>query len=252
MTTQTQERGSEQSHRDDSGDTALSNQISVAAGLSIGSILILRGVKRRSVRGVVMALAGTGLIARAVRTRSNPEQQAASQQRRSESTGELAVRRSVTIGRSPDDLYEQWRDPEVFSRIVGRIADVISTGEDEYRWTVTGPGGTELSWKTRVVESEPGELIRWETPEDASIPNSGAVRFREAPGDRGTVMTLSLQFSPPGGSVGASILNRLNIVPETAAGYMLDRFKSLVESGEIPTSEANTSGRGRGDTRSKS
>jgi len=166
---------------------------------------------------------------------------------RADQTAATTVSRSVTIGRSEDELYEAWRDPHVFSQIMGHFAEITATGEDHYRWTVHGPAGAALSWETRLVESEPGEVIRWQTVGDAPVPNSGSVRFRPAPGDRGTLVTLSLDFDPPGGTPGEAALKRLDVVPETLAGEALGRFKSLTESGEIPTLAGNPSGRGTGD-----
>jgi uncharacterized membrane protein len=157
------------------------------------------------------------------------------------------VTRSITVGKPADELYETWRDPDVFSQVMGHFAEITATAEDRHHWTVHGPAGTDFSWETRIVEAEPGEVIRWETPDDASVSNSGSVRFRPAPDDRGTHVTLALDFDPPGGTLGNAVLKRLDIVPETLAGHALGRFKSLVESGEIPTLEGNPSGRGKGD-----
>jgi uncharacterized membrane protein len=112
---------------------------------------------------------------------------------------------------------------------------------------VEGPYGRTVSWETRVVEEEPGEFIRWETPVDAMLPCRGSVRLRPAPGGRGTIVTLSVRFDPPGGTLGDAAMERLGIVPGSLAGGVLDRFKSLAETGEIPRLAENPSGRGRGD-----
>jgi hypothetical protein len=42
-------------------------------------------------------------------------------------------------------------------------------------------------------------------------------------------------------------MERLDLVPNAAAGKALRRFKSLVETGEMPTLEGNPSARGSGD-----
>jgi hypothetical protein len=65
------------------------------------------------------------------------------------------------------------------------------------------------------------------------------VRFRPAPQGRGTEVLLRLD-APAGGTLG--------FVPSAVAGKALRNFKSLVETGEIPTLKRNPSGRGRGDT----
>jgi hypothetical protein len=42
-------------------------------------------------------------------------------------------------------------------------------------------------------------------------------------------------------------MRRLGVVPDALASKALHRFKSLVETGEVPTLEANPSARGKGD-----
>jgi uncharacterized membrane protein len=220
-----------------------------AGGLVIGTVLLLQGLRRQSVGGVVLAAVGAGVVARTLRGATESDQIDSSRllSRSSQDEQPMAVSRSVTIDESPDELYEAWRDPETFTQIMGHFAEVTSTDEDRYHWTVHGPAGMYPSWETQIVESRQGELIRWESPPEATVPNSGSVRFRPAAGDRGTVVTLSLDFDPPGGPVGNAVLKQLHVVPETLAGHALGRFKSLVESGEIPSLEGNPSGRGQGD-----
>lgn len=204
-----------------------------------------------SVRGLAMALVGAGILVRTLMgdTGGDRANSAGLVDRSSntEPAGPVTVSRSATIGKPPDELYEAWRDPDVFSQVMGGFAEVTATGDDRHRWTVHGPANTDLSWETRTAETEPEELVRWETAGESSVSNSGSVRFREAPDDRGTVVTLSLTFEPPGGALASATLERLNIVPETLAGHVLGRFKSLVESGEVATLEGNPSGRGTGD-----
>jgi uncharacterized membrane protein len=158
-----------------------------------------------------------------------------------------AASRSITVDASGEELYEIWRDPDSLSEIMGHVADVTPIGEERFRWTIDGPLGREVSWETNIVEKEAGKRLRWQTPPDAMLPNEGSVQFSPASGDRGTVVTLSVSFDPPGGTLGDAALEQLSIVPEAFIGRALDRFKSLVESGEIPTLERNPSGRGKGD-----
>lgn len=221
----------------------------------LGSALVARGLRRGSLRGAVTAALGGWLLSRALGGESRIERAisggGAGDDREREgsdgSSGPTAVSRTVTVGRPADELYEVWRDPDRLSRIAGRFAEVTSSDEDRLHWTVHGPRGRDLSFETRIVEAEPGSLIRWETPSDAMLPNEGSVRFREAPGDRGTQVTLSVEFDPPGGELGTAALNRLDIVPETVVGEALGRFKRLAETGEITTLEDNPSARGKGD-----
>lgn len=229
------------------------NRVKRAATAVLGGALLVRGLERRSLRGAVTVLVGGWLLSRAIGGNPRSDRPIRSLpvigSREEEQTGDAGpttVSRSATIGRPADALYEAWRDPDQFSRVMGHFADVTSPDGDRRYWTVHGPAGQDLSWETHVVEEEPGEYIRWESPEDAVLPNEGTIRFRPAPGDRGTQVTLSISFYPPGGALGTAALHRLDVVPKGLAGEALRRFKSLAESGEIQTLEGNPSGRGKG------
>ena len=225
-----------------------------ATAAFFGVVLLGRGISRRSLRGVISALAGGALLYVAFggdsRIKQTLESLTVGDELPSEETeteSETSITRSVTVGKPPDELYDAWRDPKQFIQIMGHVADVTSRNDDRFYWSVEGPMGRDVSWETHVVEEEPGEFVRWETPEDAMLPNEGEVRFESAPGDRGTIVTLSITIDPPGGALGNAALKRLGIVPGMLAGEALRRFKSLVETGEIQTQSGNTSGRGRGD-----
>lgn len=248
-------RPGERPQRSDSASTGtIIDRVKRAAPAVVGGALLVRGLRRRSLRGAATAVVGGWLLSRALGGNARIERAlrprtmiGRMKDDRTRADDVTTISRSIIVGRPADELYEAWRDPEQFSQVMGHFAEVTASDEDRYRWTVHGPRGRDLSWETRIVEAEPGEVLRWETPADATVPNEGSVRFRPAPGDRGTVVTLSLDFDPPGGAVGNAALERLDIVPETLAGRALSRFKSLVETGEIPTLEGNPSARGDGD-----
>ena len=157
------------------------------------------------------------------------------------------VEHSITIGRPADELYRRWREPETLSQVMGHAAEVRDAGEGRTHWRVHAPLGQSLEWETRVVEERPGELIRGESLAGAALANEGSVTFRPAPGDWGTEVTLHFRFDPPGGAAGTAAAKLMEAVPKTLVSKALRRFKSLVETGEVPTLEHNPSARGRGD-----
>ncbi|WP_226006634.1 SRPBCC family protein [Natrinema salinisoli] len=224
------------------------------AAATVGGAIVALGIKRRSLGGAAAALAGGWLLYRGlVGGRSGDESfdtDSASGDGRLDAvdaSDAVETTRSTTIGASPDEVYERWREPETMSRLYGGLFDVTARDEDRWHWTASGPLGATVSWDTQVVEDRPGDCLRWESHENAPVSNEGQVRFREAPAGRGTELTFRFRFEPPGGSVGAAVTKRLEIVPESLAAVVLDRFKSLVETGEIPTLERNPSARGAGD-----
>ncbi|MCP2014711.1 putative membrane protein [Deinococcus sp. HSC-46F16] len=203
--------------------------------LILGGVLLTLGLRRVSFGGVALALAGGALLYRQLAMRSG----------RAGAEAQMAeVARSITIGKPAEELYRFWRQGGHLPRVMEHFAEVTETNQDRAHWTVRVPGGRRLSWDTQVVEHRPGELVSWQSLPGTELPNRGEVRFRPAPGDRGTEVTLRLHFQPPGGALGAAAAKALNgLGPSVLVGDALRRFKSLVETGEIPTLDRNPSAR---------
>jgi uncharacterized membrane protein len=165
-------------------------------------------------------------------------------ERRGAATGEPEVERSITIGRTADELSERWLDPETQTRIMAGFAIVRASGEDRMHWKVDGPLGSTFEWESEIVDHRPGERIGWRSMAGADIPNEGSVRFSAAPAEWGAVATLRFRFDPPGGVLGDAALKLLGHKPlDLSVDGVLRRFKSLVETGEIPTTESQPAAR---------
>jgi uncharacterized membrane protein len=258
MATRNHETGDEEPSSDRASGRSRSrsnrNRSKRAVSGVVGAALLVRGLRRRSLTGIATAIAGGWLAYRSIRGSGRRARSSGWSSRTGTGTdqqrgeAELAdVERTSTIDASAEELYETWRDPDQLERIVGHVGEVTSVGGDRLRWSVDAPRGRTISWETHVVDEEPGEYVRWRTPEDAKVPNEGTIRFSPAPGNRGTEVTLSVHFDPPGGAIGTAALKRLDVVPGVLVGTALRRFKSLVETGEVPSLEANPSARGKGD-----
>jgi uncharacterized membrane protein len=220
------------------GDVARTGRV---GALAFGGALVAAGLGRRSLGGLAAALGGAWVVHRTAVGRDR---------RSGRETGNAdppTVEGVVTVARPAGELHERWHDPEALSRVMGGFAEVASVGGDRWRWTAGAPFGRNVTWETRIVEDRPGELLRWVSIEGSMPSAEGSVRFQPAPADRGTEVTLRLRFDPPGGALGDAAMRRLGVVPDALASKALHRFKSLVETGEVPTLEANPSARGKGD-----
>ncbi|SFS99007.1 SRPBCC family protein [Halostagnicola kamekurae] len=215
---------------------------SETGSMLLGAVLVGIGLKRRSIVGTVLAAVGGWILYGGIRRRyagaATPSNTRA---------GALVVERSVTIDRPADELSDSLTDIDTVSRVLGPATGVTEHRPGQWSWAIPTPLGRTAIWETEITEDEPGEEVRWESLEDELIHADGTVQLRQAPADRGTEVTLRLALSPPGGALGAAVAKRASAVPERFVNTALHRFKSLVETGEIPTLEANPSARGSGD-----
>ena len=149
--------------------------------------------------------------------------------------GEL-IGRTVTINRSPQDLYAFWRDFRNLPLFMDNIASVQILDSMRSHWKVKAPADTTVEWDSLITEDIPGEVIAWRSDESASITNSGRIEFKPTSNRRGTQVTVTIVYDPPAGTLGKVIAKLFQREPHVQARQDLRRFKQLMETGEIPTS----------------
>jgi len=156
---------------------------------------------------------------------------------------EPEVAYALPIERPADDLYRLWRNPATLPRILGFLAEIRPTGDGRSEWRVGGSLGQSQAWVMQITEERPGELIRAST-DGGGLVTECEIRFRAASGGRGTITTLRVRFNPPGGMLGDVAARFFNgVVPKELASKALHNFKSLVLTGEIPTTDRQPAAR---------
>lgn len=152
--------------------------------------------------------------------------------------GSSVVGRSVTINRPVDELYRYFRDFSNLPNFMENIISIEVRDDTLSHWVVKAPAGATVAWDARVTQEEPGRLIAWTSEPGADVTNSGKIEFRDA-GDRGTVVTATIAYDPPGGIIGKAIAKLFQREPAIQARRDLRRFKQLMETGEIATPAMN-------------
>lgn len=150
------------------------------------------------------------------------------------SHGSTAIQ-AVMINRPRSDLYAFWRE---FRNLPLFMANVRSVSEDGRRWTIAGPGGVDVDLETEIIEDRPGEKIAWRSTEEADIDHEGWVEFRDNAFGRGTEVRVMISYDPPAGLVGKLVAKVMQREPRIQARRELRRFKQLMETGEVSTSQA--------------
>ena len=153
------------------------------------------------------------------------------------------VGKSVTVGKSRQEVYDFWREFTRFPQFMDNVESVEKLDDKRSRWTIAAPAGASVELVTRITEDRAGEIIAWESEPESQIATKGQVEFLEAAPGRGTVVRLLMRYDPPGGIIGRGIAKLLQREPQVQARRDLRRFKQLIETGEV-TTNASPSGRG--------
>lgn len=200
-----------------------------------GSAMVAYGLGQRSRVGTALALLGGGMVFSGTRRVVAPKAR--------ESHGGFRVEKSVTISKPAEELYRFWRNFEQLPAIMRHLERVERTGENRWRWTAKAPAGQTVSWDAEITVEMPNRLIAWRSLEGSTVWHEGAVEFLRATGDRGTIVQVSLKYDPPAGSLGKVIAKLFREEPSQQVAEDLRRFKQLMETGEVSTTEGQPTGR---------
>ncbi|MBW8843317.1 MAG: SRPBCC family protein [Sphingomonadales bacterium] len=155
-----------------------------------------------------------------------------------ENRGDALVGRTVTINRPIGELFSYFRDFANLATFMENVERIDVLDDRRSHWVVKAPGGKTVEWTSVVTEEAPDSFIAWASEEGADVANSGRVDFRDA-GDRGTMVSATILYDPPAGTIGRLVAKIFQREPAIQARRDLRRFKQLMETGEIATGARN-------------
>jgi uncharacterized membrane protein len=208
---------------------------------TLGAALDDRGTDRKR---LLMAIGGVAAVAaadiycatRLGRGRQAARRQLSSTRARSRAANEIQFRKVFTINRQPDVVYGFWRKLENLPRFMKHLESVEVIDERRSHWRAKAPAGMTVEWDAEIVDDRPNERIAWRSLEGARVPNRGAVRFKLAPGARGTELDVEIDYTAPGGRLGSLVAKLFGEEPEQQVDEDLRRLKQVLEAGEVARS----------------
>ena len=145
------------------------------------------------------------------------------------------IGQTVTINRPRAELFAYWRNFANLPSFMDNVVRIDVIDRQRSHWVVKAPAGKTVEWDALITEEREGEMIAWTSADGADVPNSGRIDFRDAQGERGTIVTATIVYDPPAGIVGKLIAKMFQREPAIQARRDLRRFKQLMETGEIAT-----------------
>lgn len=215
------------------------------ASVAAGTGLALYGVNKRGTAGWMMVALGGMLLQRGATgycqvyeaLGMNSAGTGTDTRRALGGSAGVNVEESVTINRSIEELYRFWRNLENLPRFMHHLESVERITDTLSRWKAKGPAGKTVEWNAEIINEVPNQVIGWRSIEGSDVVSAGSVNFDDAGHGRGTRVRVRLQYSPPGGKVGAAIARLMGRDPATEIREDLRRFKQLVETGEVASSD---------------
>jgi uncharacterized membrane protein len=147
----------------------------------------------------------------------------------------VKVEHSVTIAKPRAELFAFWRNFENLPRFMDHLVAVRVDSPMRSHWEAKAPAGQTVEWDAEIVNEVPDSIIAWKSVGNPDVANAGAVNFSDAPGGRGTVVRVTIDYEPPAGKVGAALAHLFTEEPDRQVREDLRRFKQLMETGDLVT-----------------
>lgn len=158
--------------------------------------------------------------------------------------GKVRAHTLQTIRADRHLLYALWRDVRNAPKFEEYVVSVEPKSATRSTWTFGDPAdptGKRLTYDTEVYEDIPGEKISWRSV-DTEFAENGTVMFDDAPGGRGTRVTLIENIEAPGGRLSLAAAALTKRTPRQIVIEDLRHFKEMAEAGEIPSVVDNSHG----------
>ncbi len=193
-----------------------------------GGALAVFGLTRRSKTGLALAATGGVLAYMGTQADAVPK--------------EFTSEGSLLVNCSPQEVYQFWRNFENLPLFTRHLETVTVLDNRQSRWVALGPLGIPIHWDAEIVSERENESIAWRSLPGSDVEVDSAVQFRTLPGKPGTLVTASVRYRTPSGQLTRALAKLLGKSPKFVMRQDLRRFKALVETGEIPTTEGQPHG----------
>jgi len=157
--------------------------------------------------------------------------------------GEMPVVVTLIVNRSREELYKAWRNLTNLPRWMKHLRSVEEQGERRSHWVASGPAGSTVEWDAEITEDRANEIIAWRSVEGSDLDHRGVVKFEPVAGNRGTMVTVEMRYAPPGGTLGSAVAAWFGKDLPLSIKMDLRRFKQVMETGEVITTEGQPAGR---------
>lgn len=188
--------------------------------LAAGAALSLYGMLRRGWFGAAFAGGGSYLLYCGITDLRRPYQG--------------RVRVGFTIAKPPQEVYDFVRNTENWSEGLRAIS---FERDDSGRLELSVGDGGHLAFTSQVsvTDEKPGDYLAWASEPAKIVEHRGVVHFKKAPGDRGTELSVALEYKAPTGPLSRAASLFAGLDPEQLVREGLRQIKQLMEAGEIPT-----------------
>ncbi len=206
--------------------------------LTLGGLLLLKGLFKGGPLGLIYKVGGAALVYRGQQGYRRLYD-ALGIEMPANATGvgknNVKVEHEVIVNRPREELYRIWRNLENLPVFMENLVSVHEIDDTHSVWVAKAPAGTVIKWDAEIVNDVENELIAWQTTEGSGVDNAGSIHF-EPHGDDATRIKVVLRYDPPADQLGVIVAKAFGRDPQREIEADLDRFKAIMEVGGTATS----------------
>lgn len=138
--------------------------------------------------------------------------------------------RTMTVDRSPRDVYAFWRDFNNLAKATRRLVRIDVRDARHSHWTVSAPFGLKLTWNAEITIDESKHRLAWRTVAPADVPHVGQVMFHGIDDGKATEVVLAIDYRTPLGPLGDLLARFLGGGPTAFIEKEIEAFKDVLEA----------------------
>ncbi|WP_372972400.1 SRPBCC family protein [Marinobacter sp.] len=148
--------------------------------------------------------------------------------------GDVHLSGHVTIHRSPEEVYQFWRNFQNLPSVMSFIERVEPMEGNVTHWVAKVPAGQAIQWDAETVDDQPGRRLAWRSLEGSDLQTWGTVIFERSENNLSTDVSVSFNFSPPANG-GGSVSQYIQGLENAILNRNLRELKARLEAGENPS-----------------
>jgi uncharacterized membrane protein len=148
-------------------------------------------------------------------------------------TAPMEIQHTLIVNKPKSEVYAFWRNLENLPLFMKHLQKVEEEDSVNSIWRAHVPGhvGT-ISWRAVITEDIPNQSLIWSSKPGSTVDTAGEVHFSDR-ADNSCELRIRMTYRLPAGDIGTLAGKLFSPAVEKMISEDLQRFKTLMESGEF-------------------
>ncbi len=154
-------------------------------------------------------------------------------------TSPMEIQHTLVVNKPKHEVYAFWRNLENLPLFMKHLQKVEEEDSINSVWRAHVPGHVgSISWKAMITDDIPNQLLIWSSKPGSTIDTAGEVRFSDR-ADGSTELRIRMTYRLPAGDIGTLAGKLFSPAVEKMISEDMQRFKTMMESGEFTTLQSS-------------